>query len=135
MKRLHTGMKQLHLGAQTKQLHMAPSSPPRPPYHLVQTNRQPRPNSGGMQEIFALAPVWGQQTERQRFVGTSQQEVAEASAAAAFASNDVIINEHNAKGLSYWLGYNEFSDMTWEEGRNLSPSTSATPTARQGRPS
>jgi hypothetical protein len=39
----------------------------------------------------------------------------EASAEAAFIANDIIINEHNAKGLSYWLGHNEFSDMTWEE--------------------
>merc|ERR1719506_3288967 len=33
----------------------------------------------------------------------------------AFASNEVIIAEHNAKGLSYTLGHNEFSDLTWEE--------------------
>jgi hypothetical protein len=47
-----------------------------------------------------------------------------ATAAFAFASNDAITNEHSTKGLSYWLGHNEFSDMTWEE---ISPSTSATP--------
>jgi len=49
------------------------------------------------------------------FAKTYATPEAEASAAAAFASNDIIINEHNAKGLSYWLGHNEFSDMTWEE--------------------
>jgi hypothetical protein len=39
------------------------------------------------------------------FAKTYATPEAEASAAAAFASNDVIINEHNAKGLSYWLGH------------------------------
>merc|ERR1719335_1253309 len=43
----------------------------------------------------------------------------EADAKAAFASNDAIINEHNAKGLSYWLGHNEFSDLTWEQFKAL----------------
>ncbi len=38
----------------------------------------------------------------------------EAAALAAFTSNSAIIAEHNAKGLSYWLGHNEFSDLTWE---------------------
>jgi len=39
----------------------------------------------------------------------------EAGALAAYSSNDAIIKETNAKGLSYTLGHNEFSDMTWEE--------------------
>jgi C1A family cysteine protease len=39
----------------------------------------------------------------------------EASALAAFASNDAIIKEHNEKGLSYQLGHNKYSDMTWDE--------------------
>ena len=43
----------------------------------------------------------------------------EAQALAAFASNEAIINEHNAKGLSYELGHNEFSDLTWEEFKQL----------------
>lgn len=38
-------------------------------------------------------------------------------AMSAFAANEVIINEHNAKGLSYTLGHNEFSDLTWDEFR------------------
>jgi C1A family cysteine protease len=33
----------------------------------------------------------------------------------AFAANEDIIKEHNAKGLSYELGHNEFSDLTWDE--------------------
>jgi C1A family cysteine protease len=33
----------------------------------------------------------------------------------AFGENEEIINTHNAKGLSYTLGHNEFSDLTWEE--------------------
>mmetsp|Transcript_2336 Transcript_2336/g.4840 ORF Transcript_2336/g.4840 Transcript_2336/m.4840 type:complete len:447 (+) Transcript_2336:64-1404(+) len=37
------------------------------------------------------------------------------SAMEAFASNDKIIQEHNAKELSWTLGHNEFSDMTWEQ--------------------
>ena len=36
----------------------------------------------------------------------------------AFAANDAIINEHNAKNLSYKLGHNEFSDLTWDEFRS-----------------
>ena len=44
---------------------------------------------------------------------------AEASALAAFASNEAIINEHNGKGSSYELGHNEFSDLTWEQFKQL----------------
>jgi len=36
----------------------------------------------------------------------------------AFAANEEIINTHNAKGLSYTLGHNNFSDMTWDEFRS-----------------
>jgi C1A family cysteine protease len=32
-----------------------------------------------------------------------------------FKANVDIIEEHNAKMLSYWLGVNEFADLTWEE--------------------
>jgi C1A family cysteine protease len=39
----------------------------------------------------------------------------EAAALSAFAANDAIISEHNAKGLSYTLGHNQFSDLTWEQ--------------------
>ena len=39
----------------------------------------------------------------------------EASALKAYIQNDHIIEEHNAKKLSYMLGHNAFSDMTWEE--------------------
>jgi len=42
----------------------------------------------------------------------------EAKAMASFASNEKIITEHNAKNLSYTLGHNKFSDMTWEEFRS-----------------
>ena len=45
--------------------------------------------------------------------------VEESAAKAAFVANDAIINEHNAKGLSYWLGHNEFSDLTWEQFKAL----------------
>ena len=44
---------------------------------------------------------------------------AEASALAAFASNEAIINEHNGKGSSYELGHNEFSDLTWDQFKQL----------------
>eukprot|EP00908_Phaeocystis_cordata_P024057 Transcript_6532.p1 GENE.Transcript_6532~~Transcript_6532.p1 ORF type:complete len:481 (-),score=199.92 Transcript_6532:244-1686(-) len=40
---------------------------------------------------------------------------AEAAAVAAFAHNDALIDGHNAKKLSFWLGHNEFSDLTFEE--------------------
>jgi C1A family cysteine protease len=40
---------------------------------------------------------------------------AEESALAAFNSNDQLIQEHNSRGLSWTLGHNAFSDMTWEE--------------------
>ena len=39
----------------------------------------------------------------------------EAAALRAFVSNDHIIEEHNTKNMSYWLGHNAFSDLTWEE--------------------
>jgi hypothetical protein len=39
----------------------------------------------------------------------------EEKAFAAFAANEDIINEHNAKGLSWTLGHNSYSDMTWNE--------------------
>jgi len=42
----------------------------------------------------------------------------EANALAAYIENDRIIEEHNAKKLSWTLGHNEFSDMTWETFRN-----------------
>ena len=39
----------------------------------------------------------------------------EAKALEAFTSNEAIILEHNAKKLSYTLGHNAFSDLTWAE--------------------
>ena len=42
----------------------------------------------------------------------------EAQAMAAYKANDLIIREHNARnGVSYTLGHNEFSDLTWEQFR------------------
>merc|ERR1719198_1047117 len=38
-----------------------------------------------------------------------------AKALKAFAAADAKIEEHNAKGLSWTLGHNEFSDLTPEE--------------------
>jgi len=40
------------------------------------------------------------------------------AAMTAFATNEQIITEHNAKGSSYTLGHNEFSDLTWEQFRS-----------------
>lgn len=40
---------------------------------------------------------------------------AEAAALEAFSTNEAIIHSHNAKNLSYTLGHNEWSDMTWSE--------------------
>ncbi len=34
---------------------------------------------------------------------------------AAFAWNEQIIHQHNKRNLSYTLGHNSFSDMTWDE--------------------
>jgi hypothetical protein len=42
-------------------------------------------------------------------------EVAERGAFEAFAANEQIIVEHNRQGLSWWLGHNVFSDLTWDE--------------------
>jgi len=39
----------------------------------------------------------------------------ERKAASAWAQNDAIISETNSKGLSYWLGHNEFSDISADE--------------------
>ena len=37
---------------------------------------------------------------------------------AAFAENEQVIREVNSRGLSYWLGHNEFSDLTHDEFLN-----------------
>jgi len=47
---------------------------------------------------------------------TFEQETA---AFEAFAENERIIKEHNAKGLSFTLGHNEFSDLSWDEFKAL----------------
>ena len=39
----------------------------------------------------------------------------EAAALSAYLENDRIIAEHNRKNLSYWLGHNEFSDISSEQ--------------------
>ena len=39
----------------------------------------------------------------------------EAKAFATFMQHEDTIREHNAKGLSYKLGHNNFSDLTWDE--------------------
>ena len=38
----------------------------------------------------------------------------EAAASRAFYENDAMIKEQNAKNLSFWLGHNEFSDLSHE---------------------
>jgi len=40
---------------------------------------------------------------------------AESTALAGFTFNDAIIADHNSKGLSFLLGHNEFSDLTFDE--------------------
>jgi C1A family cysteine protease len=44
-----------------------------------------------------------------------ETETAEAKALAAFVANEALIVAHNAKGLSWTLGHNQFSDLTWDE--------------------
>lgn len=39
----------------------------------------------------------------------------EAKALSAYSANDAIIQTHNAQNLSYSLGHNAFSDLTWDE--------------------
>jgi len=39
----------------------------------------------------------------------------EAAAFSAWTENEKIIEEHNAKGLSWTLGHNKYSDLTWEQ--------------------
>jgi len=39
----------------------------------------------------------------------------ESSAFSAFSENEKIIQEHNAKKMSWTLGHNEFSDLTWDD--------------------
>jgi hypothetical protein len=39
----------------------------------------------------------------------------EARALGHFVANDNVIEAHNAKGLSFTLGHNQFSDMSWEQ--------------------
>ena len=43
----------------------------------------------------------------------------EAAAEKAYASNDAIIKATNARNLSYTLGHNEYSDLTWEDFRRI----------------
>jgi len=50
---------------------------------------------------------------------TYQTFDAELEALKAFESNTQIIREHNAKNLSYTLGHNAFSDLTWEQFKAL----------------
>merc|ERR1711871_1052164 len=47
---------------------------------------------------------------------TFEQETA---AFEAFAENERIIKEHNAKGMSFELGHNEFSDLTWDQFKSM----------------
>jgi hypothetical protein len=47
--------------------------------------------------------------------GKSYKLGSEQSRIEAFLSNDKIIEEHNAKGETYTLGHNQFSDLTREE--------------------
>jgi hypothetical protein len=49
------------------------------------------------------------------FFGKTYAGAFEESAFAAFNSNDQTIQEHNGRGLSWTLGHNAFSDMTWEQ--------------------
>ena len=46
---------------------------------------------------------------------TYESATLEAKAFATFMQHEDTIREHNAKNLSYKLGHNEFSDLTWEE--------------------
>jgi hypothetical protein len=39
----------------------------------------------------------------------------EESTFSAFSANDQIIHQHNVQGLSWQLGHNNFSDMTWNQ--------------------
>jgi len=49
------------------------------------------------------------------FKKTYETEAATSAAFQAFIANDALILEHNAKNLSYKLGHNEYSDLTWEQ--------------------
>jgi len=75
-----------------------------------------------MLSLFATTPAFSGDAMLSKFEAWKKEtgkhyETAEAvsSALSAFAANDKIIEEHNAKGLSYKLGHNEFSDLTWEQ--------------------
>ena len=47
----------------------------------------------------------------------------------------VIIAEHNAKGLSYTLGHNEYTDLTWDEfAAERLPGVLPSPIFREPRP-
>jgi C1A family cysteine protease len=40
---------------------------------------------------------------------------AEAKALTAFVTNEAVIRQHNARNLTYTLGHNQFSDLSWPE--------------------
>jgi len=46
---------------------------------------------------------------------TYTSAAAEQTAFKAWTANDMIIKEHNAKGQSWTLGHNEFTDLTWQQ--------------------
>ena len=74
--------------------------------------------------LFASASAFSGSGLQAEFVAWTKKHAkhyasvkAELAASAAFIANDAIIEEHNAKKLSYTLGHNEFSDLTWEQFR------------------
>ena len=61
---------------------------------------------------------------------------AEEKARRAWLTNDQTINTHNAKGLSWTLGHNEYTDMLWDEFSEAVglPGLAPRPTFRESRP-
>jgi len=68
----------------------------------------------GADPVAAKFDAW-----KKSFNVTYSSREAQTKAMLAFASNDQIIKEHNAKGLSYSLGHNAYSDLTWDEFKVL----------------
>jgi hypothetical protein len=61
-------------------------------------------------ELSAKFGSWS--TKHSKSWGTAEEKSA---AFDAFVQNDKIIADHNSRNLSYWLGHNQFSDLTLAE--------------------
>ena len=76
---------------------------------IVAGAMQAAPHFEAMHGVDSKFTAW-----KNWFGKSFETETAEAKALAAFVANEAIIVAHNAKGLSWTLGHNQFSDLNWD---------------------